>query len=229
MWKSHASCGSYVYQTVSGRTSVPIALIISIFELGHKMGFNSIEMLLFQPRPKSRLIINPTKHVGKAFFLDRMINLQELGLWSWLEELGHTSGPNGGWKVGPACWMGWQWAVNLWGPWDVQLDVWAVFTSVAARTLCIFVEVDWLCWLSVFKWQYLHSLNFKIQQQIHIHSLSDHIMCLRAQVRESKSERESVFQKPLKQLKFISAKIESANVEWGIESRSKGNFKRLCD
>lgn len=65
-----------------GRTSVSKALVISIFELGHKMGFNSIEMLLFQPRPKSRLIINPTKHVGKAFFLDRMINLQELGLWS---------------------------------------------------------------------------------------------------------------------------------------------------
>ena len=131
--------------------SLSFSLSLSILNL------NSIEVLLFQPWPKPRLVIHATEHVAEAFFFNRLVHVILVEVWSWgvLEELGHAIGPHGRWDDGPRGGMGQKWAVNCWCSGDVQIGIRAVLTPVAAATLCLFVEVDGLGWLSIFECQYL--------------------------------------------------------------------------
>lgn len=54
----------------------------------------------------------------------------------------------------------------------------------------------------------------------HSENLS-HIMCVRVRVWERERERESVFQKPSKQLQLVRARIESMSSEQGLRAGAK--------
>lgn len=127
-----------------------------------------MEVVLIWPWPEGgRLVFHAAQQVAKASFRDAMVYFGALQLWPWRtmeEEVVNISWSNRV-KEGQAL-VGIQRALCDWCSREIQVDLRAVLTSIAAWTFSLLVEVDHLWCLSSFQRQDLQERGLKVFSKI---------------------------------------------------------------